>query len=181
MSTKSRSTKKAGESRRDFLYLSTAAMAATGAVGSLWPFINSLNPSADVKALSKTTANISGLEPGQSLTVNWQGKPVYIRRRTTDEIKEARDVSLAALPDPQTDEDRVIKEEWLVVVGVCTHLGCRPSGQKAMDQKGEYGGWLCPCHGSHYDTSGRIRKGPAPTNLPVPPYVFLSDTEIEIG
>lgn len=169
------------ETRRDFLYLTTAAFGLTGLAATAWPFINTLNPSADVRALSVVKVDISGVEVGKSMTVNWQGKPVYIRRRTPEEIKQAEEVTLNELIDPEEDKVRVQKSEWLVVLGICTHLGCRPVGQKAMDQKGEYGGWLCPCHGSHYDTSGRIRKGPAPKNLPVPPYEFINDTQIKIG
>jgi ubiquinol-cytochrome c reductase iron-sulfur subunit len=118
---------------------------------------------------------------GQAITVVWRGKPVFIRHRTEKEIATARDVAAGDLIDPQADEQRVQKPEWLVMVGVCTHLGCVPLGQKATDPHGEYGGWFCPCHGSHYDTSGRIRKGPAPLNLEIPPYEFLDDTRIKIG
>lgn len=169
------------DTRREFIYLATGAFAATGAAVTAWPFINSMNPSADVEALSKIEVDLSKVEVGQAITVNWQGKPVYIRRRTEAEIQEALDVSQSALPDPESDTSRCVKPEWLVVVGICTHLGCRPVGQKPTDERGEFGGWLCPCHGSHYDTSGRIRKGPAPKNLPVPPYEFVSDTKIIIG
>ena len=137
-----------------------------------------MNPSKDVLALSSIEVDVSALEEGQAIKPKWRGKPVFIRRRTENEIKEARAVSLDDLPDPETDQDRVKadKDEWLVLIGVCTHFGCVP-----IDQAGEYNGWFCPCHGSHYDTSGRIRKGPAPTNLPVPPYEFTSDDTIVIG
>jgi ubiquinol-cytochrome c reductase iron-sulfur subunit len=125
--------------------------------------------------------DISPVEVGQAITVTWRGKPVFIRHRTAVEIEEAREVDVADLRDPQSDDDRVEKPEWLVMVGICTHLGCIPKGNRVGEPKGEFGGWLCPCHGSHYDTSGRIRKGPAPDNLAVPPYVFLDETVIKIG
>lgn len=169
------------ETRRDFLFLAAGALGAVGTVAAVWPLVDSMNPSADVLALSEVEVDISPVEVGQSITVKWQGKPVFIRHRTEAEIDSARAVSIGDLKDPQSDEDRVEKPEWLVMVGVCTHLGCIPKGQRVGDPKGEYDGWLCPCHGSHYDTSGRIRKGPAPENLPVPPYVFLDDTTIRIG
>jgi ubiquinol-cytochrome c reductase iron-sulfur subunit len=135
-----------------------------------------MNPSQDVLALSSIEVDLSGIEVGQSITVSWRGKPVFIRHRTEAEIAKAKDVAMADLPDPEGDDVRAEKPQWLVLVGVCTHLGCVPLGQA-----GEYNGWFCPCHGSHYDTSGRIRKGPAPTNLPVPKYVFLDDNNIKIG
>ena len=169
------------ESRRDFLYLTTGLFTAAGTALALWPFIHSMNPSADVLALSTTEVDISPIEVGQSITVIWQKKPVFIRRRTEEEIQIAEQESIVDLPDPETDADRVVKPEWLVVVGVCTHLGCIPLGQKSTEPRGEWNGWFCPCHGSHYDTSGRIRKGPAPTNLPVPKYQFVDDTTILIG
>jgi ubiquinol-cytochrome c reductase iron-sulfur subunit len=149
-----------------------------GAISAAWPFVNSLNPAADVLALSSTEVDISSVPEGQLITVMWRGKPVFIRHRTQAEIQQARAVKTTDLPDPQSDKDRTKdgKEAWLIVIGVCTHLGCVPMGYK-----GDFGGWLCPCHGSHYDTSGRIRKGPAPLNLAVPPYQFLSDTLIRIG
>ena len=140
-----------------------------------------MNPAADTLALASTEVNISSLEEGQALTVKWRGKPVFIRRRTKEEIFDSRNVEIDALRDPQTDQERVQKDEWLIVLGVCTHLGCVPLGQKASDIKGEYGGWFCPCHGSHYDASGRIRKGPAPQNLEIPPYNFISDSIVKIG
>ena len=140
-----------------------------------------MNPAADALAVATLDVNLAPIEQGQAITVMWRGTPVFIRHRTEAEIAEARGVELGDLPDPATDEERVQKPEWLVMVGVCTHLGCIPLGQKVGENKGEYGGWFCPCHGSHYDTSGRIRRGPAPTNLPVPPYEFASDTEITIG
>ena len=125
--------------------------------------------------------DLSSLEEGQAITVTWRGKPVFIRHRTKEEIASAKDQLLDGLRDPQTDDERVQNEKYIVLVGVCTHLGCVPLGQKSGDVKGEYGGWFCPCHGSHYDHSGRIRKGPAPTNLEIPQYSFLSDTLIKIG
>lgn len=167
--------------RRDFIHLTTAAMTVAGVAGLAWPLVDSLNPAKDVLALANIEVDVSPILVGQSITVKWRGKPVFIRRRTEAEIQEARDVNLKDLLDPQTDEDRVEKPEWLVNVGICTHLGCVPLGQKPGEPKGEFGGWFCPCHGSHYDTSGRIRKGPAPTNLAVPPYEFLGDTLIKIG
>jgi len=167
--------------RRDFLQLSTITIGAVGTAAFLWPFLKSMNPAEDTLALGTTEVDISAIEEGQSITVKWRGKPVFIRKRTKDEIAEAKEVNFTDLKDPEQDIDRVKKEEWLVLVGICTHLGCVPLGQKFTDKKGEYNGWYCPCHGSHYDTSGRIRKGPAPKNLPVPPYSFLNDTTIKIG
>lgn len=170
-----------GETRRDFLYLAAAAMGAVGTGIAVWPLVHSMNPSADVVALSTTEVDLSPIEVGQRITVMWQGKPVFIDHRSEENIAAARDVELSDLPDPQSDADRAPRPEWLVMVGICTHLGCIPKGQRAGDPLGEFNGWLCPCHGSHYDTSGRIRKGPAPLNLPVPPYEFLDDTTIRIG
>ena len=167
--------------RRDFLQLSTITIGAVGTAAFLWPFLKSMNPAEDTLALGTTEVDISAIQEGQSITVKWRGKPVFIRKRTKDEIAEAQEVNFTDLKDPEQDIDRVKKEEWLVLVGVCTHLGCVPLGQKLTDTKGEYNGWYCPCHGSHYDTSGRIRKGPAPDNLQVPPYSFLNDTTIKIG
>lgn len=170
-----------GETRRDFMQLSGAAVGAVGLACFAAPLVNSLNPAKDTLALSTTEVNISDLQPGQAKTVMWQGKPVFIKHRTAKEIEEAETDDTAALIDPETDEERVKKPEWLVVIGICTHLGCIPSGQKKTEAHGDYDGWFCPCHGSHYDTSGRIRKGPAPKNLAVPPYAFLNDTTIKIG
>lgn len=167
--------------RRDFLYLLTGATTAVGAGVLLWPLIDTMNPAADVLALASVRVDLSGVDEGMSITVQWRGRPVFIRHRTPEEIEVARAVDLAVLPDPEPDEARVIEPQWLVMVGVCTHLGCIPLGQGPGDPKGEYNGWFCPCHGSHYDTSGRIRRGPAPTNLVVPEYAFLEDNMIEIG
>ena len=167
--------------RRDFLQLSTISIGAVGTAAFIWPFLKSMSPAEDTIALGTTEVDVSAIEEGQSVTVKWRGKPVFIRKRTKDEIDAAKKVNIADLKDPEEDVDRVKKDEWLVLVGVCTHLGCVPLGQKLTDSKGEYNGWYCPCHGSHYDTSGRIRKGPAPENLAVPPYSFLNDTTIKIG
>lgn len=167
-----------GGTRRDFLYLATGAVAGVGGLAAVWPLIDQMNPARDVLALASVEVDLSPIAEGQSITVMWRGKPLFVRRRTAAEIEEAQQVSLADLKDPQADSERVKEDrpEWLVLVGVCTHLGCVPLGAA-----GDYGGWFCPCHGSHYDTSGRIRKGPAPTNLPVPEYVFLDDSRIVVG
>jgi len=173
--------KKKEHTRRDFIHLTTTAMTAAGVAAVAWPFVNSLNPSKDVLALASIEVDLGPIQQGQSVTVKWRGKPVFIRHRTAAEIEEAKDVDLKVLLDPEKDEDRVKKSEWLIALGVCTHLGCVPLGQKQGETRGEYGGWFCPCHGSHYDTSGRIRKGPAPTNLTVPMYEFITDTSVKIG
>jgi len=162
--------------RRDFLYSVSYALGAVGIGSVVWPLVDQMNPDASVKALSTTEVDISNIEPGKSLTVLWRGKPVFIRRRTEEEILAAENTNLSDLKDPQKDSDRVQKPEWLVMLGVCTHLGCVPLGNK-----GDYDGWFCPCHGSHYDTSGRIRKGPAPTNMPIPKYEFVDNNTIKIG
>ncbi len=162
--------------RRDFLFLATGAVAAVGAANIVWPLIDQMNPAASVKALASIEVDIATVDAGQSIVVTWRGKPVFIRHRTAKEIGEARQVALDDLPDPQTDAERVRRPEWLIMVGVCTHLGCVPLGQA-----GAFDGWFCPCHGSHYDTSGRIRRGPAPNNLAIPPYEFLSDNRVKIG
>lgn len=167
--------------RRDFLNLLTTSLAGFGAAAVAWPMIHSLNPSKDVLALASVEVDLSAIEVGQAVTVKWRGKPVFIRRRTEEEIKQAEEVDLASLRDPQPDDVRVQKPEWLILVGVCTHLGCVPQGQKPSEPRGQYGGWFCPCHGSEYDTSGRIRRGPAPLNLEVPTYTFESDTLVKIG
>jgi ubiquinol-cytochrome c reductase iron-sulfur subunit len=167
--------------RRDYLFLATGAVTVIGVDSLAWPFIDQMNPSADTLALSTTEIDISHVEVGQAITVLWRGKPVFVRHRTPENIKEAEAVNIAELRDPQTDAQRVQKPEWLVMVGVCTHLGCVPLGQKPSDPKGEFGGWFCPCHGSQYDTSGRIRKGPAPRNLEIPAYIFETDTTLLVG
>jgi ubiquinol-cytochrome c reductase iron-sulfur subunit len=167
-----------GETRRDFMVLTASALAGIGGAATLWPFIDSMNPAADTLALASTEVDLSAISQGQSITVKWRGKPVFIRHRTEEEIAQAESVALSELPDPQTDDERIKdgKKQWLVMVGVCTHLGCVPLGEA-----GDFGGWFCPCHGSHYDTAGRIRKGPAPTNMAVPEFTFLNDTRIKIG
>ncbi|UWQ04828.1 ubiquinol-cytochrome c reductase iron-sulfur subunit [Aliiroseovarius crassostreae] len=181
-----------GGTRRDFLYYATGGAAAVTAGAAVWPLVNQMNPSADVRALSSIRVDVADVAVGSQITVKWLGKPVFIRRRTAEEIEQARadndannlidafarndnlDPSLSA-----DDQNRAMDEagEWLVMMGVCTHLGCVPLG----DGAGEFGGWYCPCHGSHYDTSGRIRKGPAPENLPVPPAEFVEETVIKLG
>ena len=180
----------ADPNRRDFLYIATGAAGAVGAALVAWPFIDQMNPDASVRALASIELDIAPIAEGQSITIKWRGNPVFVRHRTQKEIDEAKAVPVTDLPDPvarnanvkegdpATDVNRVVdgKEKLLVMMGVCTHLGCVPLGQQ-----GEYGGWFCPCHGSHYDTSGRIRKGPAPANLPIPEYAFLNDTRIRIG
>ena len=170
-----------GETRRDFLILTAGAIGGVGVVATIWPFIDTLNPARDTLALSSTEVDLAPIQEGQRLTVAWRGKPVFIAHRTAAEIKAAQDTDISQLREPQADSDRVQRPEWLVVIGVCTHLGCIPLGQKAGDDRGQYGGWFCPCHGSQYDTSGRIRRGPAPRNLDLPPYQFTSDTAIKIG
>jgi ubiquinol-cytochrome c reductase iron-sulfur subunit len=170
-----------GETRRDFLLLATVATGVVGTAATVWPFVDTMNPSAEVLALAAIEVDLSPIEEGQSITVTWRGKPIFIRRRTAEEIQSAKAVDVDELPDPQPDGARVQQPEWLILVGICTHLGCIPLGQKATDPRGEFGGWFCPCHGSHYDTSGRIRKGPAPANLVVPPYSFVEDTLIRVG
>ena len=167
--------------RRDFIVVATNAMVGVGAVAVAYPFINQMNPAADTLALASIEVDIAALEPGQAITVKWRGKPVFIRHRTAEEINLAGQADSADMRDPETDAARVQKPEYLVIQGICTHLGCVPLGQKIGEVKGEYSGWFCPCHGSHYDTSGRIRKGPAPKNLEVPPYNFVSDSVIKIG
>ena len=169
------------ETRRDFLILAAGAMGTMAAIGVVWPLIETMNPSADVLALSSTEVDISEIAVGQSITVKWRGKPVFIRRRTEQEIELARAVETTDLSDPESDADRVQYAEWLILVGVCTHLGCIPLGNKIGDPRGDFGGWFCPCHGSHYDASGRIRKGPAPKNLGIPEYKFLDETLVKIG
>lgn len=168
--------------RRDFLILATSALGAVGAGAFIYPFIRSMNPASDVLSASTVEVNLKPVAEGQAITVLWRGKPLFIRHRTAKEIQDVRAIPLNKLIDPQADQDRFkTHPEWLVVVGVCTHLGCVPLGQKATDNRGEYGGWLCPCHGSEYDISGRVRRGPAPRNLEVPNYTFLNDSTLRVG
>jgi ubiquinol-cytochrome c reductase iron-sulfur subunit len=164
--------------RRDFIHIAAAAAAAGGAVMTVWPLVDQMNPSGDTLALASIEFDLSKVIEGQQAVVKWRGKPVFVRHRTAAEIAAARRDDNAPMKDPQKDEDRVKpgKAPWLVLVGVCTHLGCVPNFGT-----GDYGGWFCPCHGSVYDTSGRIRKGPAPLNLEVPTYAFVSDTRVKIG
>ena len=168
-------SKKIHSKRRDFLFTATYTIGAVGLGAAIWPLVDQMNPDASVKALSTTEVDISNIEPGKTITVLWRGKPIFIRRRTKNEIKEAAAVDLKDLKDPEKDSDRAKNPEWLVMVGVCTHLGCVPLGDK-----GDYNAWFCPCHGSHYDTSGRIRKGPAPTNLEIPKYESVSYTHLTL-
>ena len=158
------------------LYIATGAAAAVGVGAAVWPLISQMNPDASTLALASTEVDISSIPEGGILTVKWRGKPVFVRHRTAKEIADVQAVKVDTLPDPQADSARVKKPEWLVVVGVCTHLGCVPLGHQ-----GAHDGWFCPCHGSDYDASGRIRSGPAPRNLEVPAYTFVSDTKIQIG
>ncbi len=167
--------------RRDFLVLATTCTAALGTALGLWPFIDSMNPAQDILATAETEVDLSPIAVGQRITVKWQGKPVFIAHRTVDEIRRVKADDRARLIDPERDDVRVQNPEWLIVVGVCTHLGCIPLGQKASDPKGAFGGWFCPCHGSVYDASGRVRRGPAPRNLVVPPYVFTGSDIVVIG
>ncbi|MDI1262297.1 MAG: ubiquinol-cytochrome c reductase iron-sulfur subunit [bacterium] len=165
--------------RRDFLFVATGAVAAVGAAATVWPLVAQMNPDAStIAAGAPIEVDLTPIAVGQDIKVFWRGKPIYISHRTKKQIEAAQNVQLASLPDPQPDSARVKagKDQWLVVVGICTHLGCIP-----ISHEGSYDGFFCPCHGSVYDTSGRIRQGPAPSNLPVPPYTFVSDTKIQIG
>jgi ubiquinol-cytochrome c reductase iron-sulfur subunit len=183
------SADEADTDRRDFLIMTAGAMGAVGACCTAYPLIQSMNPAADTLALATTEVDLSNLKEGQSMTVVWRGKPVFIRYRTQQDIDEARATPMNDLKDPQSDADRVKQSsfggkempQYLVMIGVCTHLGCIPLGQKPTDPHGEFDGWFCPCHGSQYDSSGRIRKGPAPKNLEIPPYQFTDATHIRIG
>jgi len=202
MTTASDSTASSSEgeepNRRDFIHILAGSVAAIGGVGAVVPLVSQMNPDAGVLALSTKEVDLSSISVGQAIKVFWQGKPVFIRRRTEEEIAEAEATPLADLKDKTarndnlpdvdaTDGDRVTaadgvaRPEWLILVGVCTHLGCIPLGTSQGEIKGDFNGWFCPCHGSHYDTSGRIRKGPAPENLLVPPYSFVNDTVVRIG
>lgn len=184
--------------RRDFIYYATAGAGAVAAGAAVWPLVNQMNPSADVLALLSIRVDVSAVDPGTQLTVLWQGKPVFIRHRTDAEIERARgqDAEVASLPDPAARNENLAQPDaeatfenrslpspegegegaWIVQMGVCTHLGCVPLGNS-----GDFGGWFCPCHGSHYDMSGRIRRGPAPENLPIPPVAWVDGTTIQIG
>jgi ubiquinol-cytochrome c reductase iron-sulfur subunit len=169
----------AEHSRRDFLYIATAAVGAVGAVAAAVPLVSQMNPDAStIAAGAPIEVDLGPIAEGQVIKVFWRGKPIFISHRTKKEIQEAQNVQVASLPDPQSDADRVKKghDQWLVLIGICTHLGCIP-----IAHQGAYDGFFCPCHGSVYDTSGRIRQGPAPLNLAVPPYAFLSDSKIRIG
>lgn len=172
-----------GERRRDFLYIATGAFAAVGAGAVVWPMINQMNPSADVLAMASIDVDLAAVQPGQTIKVSWRGKPVFARRLTAEEIVAANKVDVASLRDPQTLADRTKpgKQEWLITLGVCTHLGCVPLGAGTGENRGDFGGYFCPCHGSQYDTAARIRSGPAPKNLEVPQYAFRSDTAVTIG
>jgi len=179
--------------RRDFLYIATGAAAVVGTAFAAWPFLDQMNPTSAVLALASVEIDVSSIQLGQQVVFKWRGHPLFVRRRTPKEIAEARATLLSDLPDPlarnanlpddapATAANRQIKPEWLVLVGVCTHLGCTPTVSTPGSPQGDYGGWLCHCHGSEYDIAGRIRKGPAPQNLAVPPYSFLSDTKIKVG
>ncbi len=182
-------------SRRDLIHIAAAAFTGVGAVAALWPLIDQMNPDASALSLASVEIDLAPVQPGQAITIMWRGKPVFIRNRTEAEVKAAKAVKLDELRDPYarvldkpedtpaTDAERTKQghENWLIAVGICTHLGCIPKGQRPGDARGEWGGWFCPCHGSHYDTAARIRKGPAPRNLDIPPYSFLTDTKIKIG
>ncbi len=172
-----------GVRRRDFINIAAVSFAGVGAVAVVLPLVNQMNPSADVLALSTTEIDVSAIQSGQAIKTSWRKQPVFIRNLTTAEIVEANRVPMSDLREPQSLADRTKpgKENWLITLGVCTHLGCVPLGAAEGENKGDYGGYFCPCHGSHYDTAARIRKGPAPTNLVVPPYEFTSDTVVTIG
>lgn len=176
-------TSEEGVRRRDFIYVATGAFAGVGAAAAVWPLINQMNPSADVLALASIEVDLAGVEPGQAIKVSWRGKPVFIRNLTAAEQAEAKKTPLSELRDPQTLDQRTKPghHNWLVTLGVCTHLGCVPLGAAEGEVRGDYHGYFCPCHGSHYDTAGRIRKGPAPKNLEVPEYAFKSNTLVQIG
>jgi len=172
-----------GERRRDFLYVATGAFAAAGVVPVAWSLVNQMNPSADVLALASIDLDLSAVQPGQAIKASWRGKPIFARQLTPAEIADAKKVDVSTLRDPQSLADRTKpgNEQWLITLGVCTHLGCVPLGAAEGEAKGDFGGYFCPCHGSHYDTAARVRKGPAPLNLEVPPYTFKSPTSVTIG
>ncbi|MCF8471607.1 MAG: ubiquinol-cytochrome c reductase iron-sulfur subunit [Sphingomonadaceae bacterium] len=172
-----------GVRRRDFIHIATVSFAGVGADAVAMPLVSQMSASADVLALASIEVDVAAIQPGQSIKTSWRKQPVFIRNLTPAEIEEANKVDVGGLRDPQTLADRTKpgKENWLITLGVCTHLGCVPLGAAAGEVKGEYGGYFCPCHGSHYDTAARIRKGPAPTNLVVPEFAFISDTVVKIG
>ena len=172
-----------GARRRDFINIAAVSVAGVGGAALLYPLVNQMNPSADVLALASIDVDISAIQPGQAIKTIWRKQPIFIRNLTPQEIQAANSVSLGELRDPQTLAERTVdgRLNWLVTLGVCTHLGCVPLGAAEGEQRGEYGGYFCPCHGSHYDTAGRIRKGPAPINLEVPEYTFTSPTTLRIG
>jgi len=186
-------TSDAGTTRRDFLYVASGAVGAVGATVAVWPFIDQMNPSTAALAMGSTEIDLGAIQPGQQIVFKWRGQPLFVRRRTPAEIASAKAVDVNSLPDPlarnanlpdtalANDADRATKPEWLILKGVCTHLGCTPTVSTPQMPEGDYGGWLCHCHGSMYDTAGRIRKGPAPQNLLVPQYAFLSDTRVKVG
>ncbi len=191
--TTSDDTEDGEPTRREFIHIMAGVTAAAGAGATLWPLVDQMNPDASVLALSSKEVDVSAIAVGQAIKVMWQGKPVFIRHRTAEEIAEAEGTALSALKDPSArnenlaadadaeDANRRVDPNWMIVVGVCTHLGCIPLGTSSGENRGDYNGWFCPCHGSHYDIAGRIRRGPAPDNLDVPPYEFLSDTVVKIG
>jgi ubiquinol-cytochrome c reductase iron-sulfur subunit len=182
-----------GQTRRDFLYLAAGAVGAVGAAGVAWALVDSMNPASDTLSLSSIDVPLDKISEGMGIAALWQGKPIYVRHRTAQEITEAENVKLSELIDPWStdndgnrlgtaeDKERVQKSPWLVLIGICTHLGCLPLGNKPTDMRGDWGGYFCPCHGSQYDTSGRVRHGPAPLNLHLPPYKFVSDTVVRVG
>ena len=172
-----------GVRRRDFINIAAVSFAGVGGLAAVWPLVRQMSPSADVLAESSTEIDISAIQPGQAIKTSWRKQPVFVRNLTPAEIAEAKKVPLSDLRDPQTIDERTKpgKENWLITLGVCTHLGCVPLGAAEGENRGDFGGYFCPCHGSHYDTAARIRKGPAPKNLVVPPYEFNSDTVVTIG
>ncbi|MEJ7926842.1 ubiquinol-cytochrome c reductase iron-sulfur subunit [Sphingobium sp. AN641] len=172
-----------GVRRRDFINIAAVSFAGVGAVAVVLPLVNQMNPSADVLAQASTEVDLSAIKPGMAIKTTFRSQPLFVRHLTPKEIAEADKVNASTLRDPQTLEERVVdgKKEWLITMGVCTHLGCVPLGAAEGENRGEFGGYFCPCHGSHYDTAGRIRKGPAPLNLEVPKYAFTSDTAILVG
>lgn len=195
MSTTAEQTTVEEPNRRDFIHIATGAFLLIGGAAALWPLVDQMNPDASTLSAGTIDVDIAPIEPGQAITVMWRGKPVFVRHRTPEEIEAAKAVDVSELPDPNvfamgeqeglpaTDDNITLAghENWLIVIGICTHLGCIPQGQKPSENRGDYGGWFCPCHGSHYDTAGRIRRGPAARNLELPIYTFTSDTSIQLG